>query len=100
MNKKPPNQLLRWELSHNPADQLLLFVFIFLFYVTLAVFLLEPLYTPCGIDIFLLTGIKRMAHRADFGVDFLGRAAGFESGAAAAVNYDLFIFWMYIFFHN
>ena len=68
--------------------------------VICAVFLLETLYSPGGIDVFLLAGIERMAHRADFGVDFLGCAAGLEGVTAAAVNHYLIIFWMYIFFHN
>ena len=41
-----------------------------------------------------------MAHRADFRVDFLGRAAGLEGITAAAVNSDLMVFWMYVFFHK
>jgi len=68
--------------------------------VIFAVFLLESLYSACGIDIFLLAGIERMAHRADLRVDFFGGAAGLEGIAAAAVNHDLIVFWMYFFFHN
>ncbi len=70
------------------------------FDVIFAVFLLESLYSAGGIDIFLLAGIERMAHRADLRVDFFGGAAGFEGIAAAAVNHDLIVFWMYFFFHN
>ena len=85
-------------------NQLLLLVFLVLFGglfdVACAVFLLESLYSPGSIDIFLLARIKRMAHRADLCVDFLCRAAGLESVAAAATNHHLIVFWMYPFFHN
>jgi hypothetical protein len=33
-------------------------------------------------------------------VDFFGGAAGLEGVAAAAMNHDLIVFWMYSFFHN
>ena len=68
--------------------------------VIFAVFLLEPLYSARRIDIFLLAGIERMAHRAYLGVDFFGGTAGLEGIATAAVNHDLIVFWMYLFFHN
>jgi len=68
--------------------------------VIFAVFLLESLYSPGGIDIFLLAGIERMAHRAYLGVDFFDGTAGLEGIAAAAVNHHLIVFWMYSFFHN
>ncbi len=83
--------------------QLLLLVFfgsLGSFDVIFAVFLLESLYSAGGIDIFLLAGIERMAHRAYLGVDFFGGAAGFEGIAAAAVNHYFIVFWMYFFFHN
>ncbi len=67
--------------------------------VTLSVFFLEPLNTTGGIDELLLAGIERMAHRADFGVDLFGRAAGLEGIAAAASDLNFFVFRMYIFFH-
>ncbi len=68
--------------------------------VIFAIFLLEPLYSAGGIDVFLLAGIERMAHRAYLGVDFFGGTAGLEGVTAAAVNHDLIVFWMYFFFHN
>ncbi len=68
--------------------------------IIFAVFLLESLYSAGGIDIFLLAGIERMAHRAYLGVDFFGGAAGFEGIATAAVNHYFIVFWMYFFFHN
>jgi len=70
------------------------------FDVACAVFLLEPLYSPGGIDIFLLAGIERMAHRADLCVDFFDGTAGLERTAAAAMDHHLIVFWMYLFFHN
>ncbi len=83
--------------------QLLLLVFFGClggFHVIFAVFLLEPLYSAGGIDIFLLAGIERMAHRAYLGVDFLDGTAGFERVTAAAMDHYLIVFWMYSFFHN
>ena len=80
--------------------QLLLLVFLGFLDVIFAVFLLESLYSTGGVDIFLLAGIERMAHRAYLGVYFLDSAAGFESVAAAAMNHYLIVFWMYSFFHN
>jgi hypothetical protein len=41
-----------------------------------------------------------MAHRANFRVNFLSRAAGLECIPTAAMDYDLIVFWMYPFFHN
>jgi hypothetical protein len=41
-----------------------------------------------------------MAHRANFGVDFLDGTAGLEGVAAAAMDHYLIVFWMYSFFHN
>jgi hypothetical protein len=70
------------------------------FDVIFAVFLLESLYSAGCIDIFLLAGIERMAHRANFGVDFFDGTAGLEGVAAAAMNHYLIVFWMYSFFHN
>lgn len=70
------------------------------FDVIFAVFLLESLYSAGRIDIFLLTRIERMAYRANFSVDFFVGTAGLESIAAAAMNHDLIVFWMYSFFHN
>ncbi len=71
-----------------------------LFEVACAVFLLESFYSAGCIDIFLFAGIERMAHGADFRVDFFRCAAGLESIATAAVNHDLIVFWMYFLFHN
>ena len=70
------------------------------FDVTLAVFLLEPLYPAGSIDKFLLARIKRMAHRAYLRMDFIYRAASLERIAATATDHYLLIFWMYIFFHK
>jgi len=70
------------------------------FDITCAVFLLEPFYSPSRIDVFLFACIERMAHRADFCVDFFYRAASLEGIAAAAMNHYLFVFWMYLFFHS
>ena len=78
----------------------MLLVFFVLFYVACAVLLLESLYSPGGIDIFLLARIEGMAHRANLGVDFFGGTTGLERVAAAAVNHYLVVFWMYSFFHN
>ena len=68
--------------------------------VIFAVFLLESLYSPGCIDVLLLTRVERMAHRADFCVDFFGCATGLKSAATAAMNHHLIVFWMYSFFHN
>ena len=70
------------------------------FDVIFAVFLLESLYSAGCIDIFLLARIERMAHRANFGVDFFDRTAGLERVPAAAMDHYLIVFWMYTFFHN
>ena len=79
----------------------LLFCLCFCFFeVVLAVFLLESLYSPCRIDKFLLTGIERMACRADFRMNFLSCTGSLERIAATATNHYLIIFWMYLFFHN
>jgi len=83
--------------------QLLLLVFFGCFGgfdVIFAVFLLESLYPPGRINIFLLARVERMAHRAYLGVDFIDRAPGLERVAATAVNHYLIVFWMYSFFHN
>lgn len=68
--------------------------------IACAVFLLEPFYSTSRIDVFLLACIERMAHRADFCVDFFYRTAGLEGIAAAAMNHYFIVFWMYLFFHN
>jgi hypothetical protein len=70
------------------------------FDVIFAVFFLESLYSAGSVDIFLLSGIERMAHRANLGVDFFGGTAGLEGIAAAAMDHYLIVFWMYFFFHN
>ena len=96
-------------MNRNLRNQLLLLVFFVLVWflagggrldVTLAVLLLESLYSAGSIDIFLLTRIERMAHRAYFRMDFFGRAASLECAAATATNHHFFVFWMYFFFHN
>ena len=80
--------------------KLLLLVFFVLLLVACAVFLLETLYSPGRIDIFLLTCVKWMAHWADFCVYLFCRAAGLECIATAAVDYHFFILGMYLVFHN
>ena len=96
-------------MNRNMRNQLLLLVFFVLVWffagrgrldVTRAVLLLESLYSTGGIDIFLLARIERMTHRAYLSVDFICRATRLESTAATATNHYLFIFWMYIFFHD
>ena len=83
-----------------PKRQLLILIFFVLFDIRCAVFLLEPFYPPGGIDILLLAGIKRMARRANLGVDFLHGAAGLERVAAPATNHYLMVFWMYLVLHK
>jgi hypothetical protein len=68
--------------------------------VACAVLLPESFNSTGRIHEFLLAGIERMAHRADFCVDFLGRTASLERVATAAMNHYLIIFWMYFFFHD
>jgi hypothetical protein len=84
----------------NLKNQLLLWFRGIFLDVIFAVFLLESLDSAGRVDEFLLAGIERMAHRADFRVDFLGCAAGLEGITTAAVYPDLMVFWMYVFFHN
>ena len=96
-------------MNRNLRKQLLLLVFFVLVWlfvgrgrldVTLAVLLLESLYSAGCIDIFLLACIERMAHRAYFCMDFFCRAVSLECTAATATNHYFFIFWVYLFFHN
>jgi hypothetical protein len=79
---------------------LFFFFFFALFEVVAAVFFLEAFYSACGIDVFLLSRIERMANRADFCVYFLCGAAGLERIAAPAVDHHLMIFRMYVFLHK
>jgi len=81
-------------------DQLLLPVLFARFDVALAVFLLKSLYSAGCIDILLLARIERMAHGAYLRMDLFYRAGGLECVATAAMNHDLVVFWMYLFFHN
>ena len=96
-------------MNRNLRKQLLLLVFFVLVWlfagwgrldVTLAVLLLESLYSAGCIDIFLLACIERMAHRAYFCMDFFCRAVSLECTATTATNHYFFIFWVYLFFHN
>ena len=80
--------------------QLLLLVCFGFLDVVLAVLPLEALYSAGGIDVLLLAGVERMAHRADFRVYFLGGTAGLKSIAAAAVHHHLIVFRMYFFLHS
>ena len=81
------------------SEQLLFFVFGGFCQVVSAIFLLETFDSSCGIDIFLLTGIERVAHRAYLGVDLLGCTASLEGIATAATHLYGMIFRMYAFFH-
>jgi len=85
----------RWELFFLSG----LFLFGFEVILALAEFLLEPFDASGGIDEFLLAGVKRMAHRADFGMNFFGRTAGFKGIAATTANLYYLIFRMNIFLH-
>jgi hypothetical protein len=78
----------------------MLLIFYVLFKVAIAVFFLESLYTTGCIDIFLLARIERMAHRANLCVDFLSGAACLKGIAAAAMNDNFIVLWMYAFFHK
>jgi len=69
-------------------------LFLVLLEVACAVLLLESLNSTGGIHEFLLASIERMAHRADFCMDFLGRTASLERVATAAMNRYLIVFWM------
>ena len=71
-----------------------------LFDVIFAVFLLETLDSACGIDEFLLARIERMAHRANFRVNFLGGTSGLEGIAAPAANLYSMVLGMYAFLHG
>lgn len=75
------------------------FVLLCFFDVALAVFLLKPFDSAGTIDKLVFAGIKRMAHRAYFSVDFLHSAAGLEGITAAAFDLNHLIFRMYVFFH-
>ncbi len=74
--------------------------FLGLFEVFRTVFLLETFDSARGIDEFLLAGIERVAHRADFRVYFGRGAAGLEGISAAAMNDDFIVFRMYVLFHD
>ena len=79
----------------------LIFLVVFAFFdVVFAVFFLESLDAAGRIDVLLLSGIKRVAHRAYLGVYFFGCASGLERIAAAAMYDNLIVFWMDIFLHN
>jgi hypothetical protein len=86
----------KWSPDCGPAKKLLFL----LFEVVGAVFFLEAFDPAGGIDVLLFAGVKWVANRADFGVDFAHGAAGFKGVAAAAVNHYFVIFWMYIFLHK
>jgi hypothetical protein len=73
--------------------------FAFLFEVFFAVLFLEAFDSACGIDVFLLAGIERMAGRADFCVDFLGGAERLEGISAPATHRHLMVSRMNIFLH-
>ena len=65
----------------------------------LAVTLLEPLHTTCGINELLLAGEKRMAGGADLSIDFRAGRSGLESVATQALYGDLRIHGVNTFFH-
>ena len=66
-----------------------------------AVSALELVYLACRVENFLLTGVKRMAGRANFDgeVSTDGRARN-KCVAAAAGNVDFFVFWVDFSFHH
>ena len=80
--------------------QLFLLFFLGFFEVPFAVLLLEAFDSTCGIDEFLLAGVKRMTHRADFRMYFACGAASLKGISAAAMYDHLIVFWMYVFFHG
>src|SRR5262245_4133923 len=63
------------------------------------VFALEFLNAARGIDVLHLAGEKRMARRANLGVDVFLGAARDELVAAPAGDRRFFVFWMDVFFH-
>jgi hypothetical protein len=65
-----------------------------------AVLLLEPLDAASRIHESLLAGVERVAHRAGFRVDGVGRAARLKRVAAAAVDHDLVVLWMDLILHG
>jgi hypothetical protein len=65
----------------------------------LLVSLSEPVDASCRIDDFLLARVKRMALRADFDVDVVGRRTGRKLRAAGAHDFDVAVGWMNTFFH-
>ena len=71
-----------------------------LLHVRVAVLLLEPLDPAGRIHESLLAGVERVAHRAGFRVDLLGRAPRLERVAAAAVNHDLVVSRMDLVLHG
>ncbi len=68
--------------------------------IACAVLLLEPFDSTSGIDKLLLAGIERMAHRADFRVNFFCGTAGLKRIPTTAFNLNDIVFGMYIFFHS
>ena len=95
-----PDSMQNGSPDYNLRNKLLLLIFFRVLDIAFAVFPLEPLNTTGRIDIFLLSCVKRMAHRTDFCVNFFRRTARLERIAAPAVNDHFIIFWMYLFFHN
>ena len=66
-----------------------------------AVAALELVYLTRGVEYLLLTGVKRMAGRANFYVKiFSDSRACDKSIAAAARNIHFFVLWMDICFHH
>lgn len=67
----------------------------------LAVFFMETFNTTGGINHFLLTGIERMATRANFQVYVFTRGrASFECVATTAANFNFSVGGMNVFLHN
>ena len=73
---------------------------LFLRFLFNAVFLVELLNTSIGSCSLLLTGVERMALRANFYVDFRLCGAGHESIAAVAGYSCLIVLGMDSFFHR
>ena len=85
----------KWSPDIDTTEKLL-----FLFFeVIRAILLLETFDPACGIDVFLLACVERMAGGAYFCVDFACGRAGFKGIPAAAVNHDFVVFRMYVFLH-
>lgn len=100
INKQSGLRFCKYEQKRSPDCNLPKKLFFLFFKVVGAVFFLESLDPAGGVHVLLLAGVKGMAGRADFGVDFVGRAARLECVAAAAAHNNLVVFWVNIFLHK